>query len=377
MSAGVPQAFSFVLTGTACPLPEGALSAQPLLTTPSGTRVPVEVTRLIQVGGTVELEVALPALAAGTHFLQVFVEPTLGVVQLPVFVGTDRQGDAGFLLRFPEPCVRPARTTTGTQFCATRDGGFLASRDGQSVTLTGVERLLTVGNVAWAIGRSDIRRYEDQPDAGLVLTATATLLLAGAGSSADELSAIVGPSRYDFDAGTLERRDHGLSSGAHWSEGPRVLSVTPGSICEVTARPGDQSRCVVNGDDARFLGLDSSYLWLVDRGTTPLAPFGEFTSISLVKRPVVTDAGVALTVPLPPGLQPAQTEVIELAGGFPPILLTSPDAGPRRIVLLTQRRDGTSFDLLPSDLVGASRDFLFLLGTTARELRVVPLPLTP
>jgi hypothetical protein len=139
---------------------------------------------------------------------------------------------------------------------------------------------------------------------------------------------------------------------------------------------------VVNGNDARFLALDSSYLWLVSRGPATAVPttvslLGEFSAINLVKRPVVPVEGVALTVPLPPGLEPAQPEVLDLAGGFPPILVTLPDAGPRRIVLLRQGSDGTSFDLLAPDLVGASRDFLFLSGTTPRELRVVPLPLTP
>ena len=155
-----------------------------------------------------------------------------------------------------------------------------------------------------------------------------------------------------------------------------MLSVTPGSVCN------NQSRCVVNGNDARFLALDSSYLWLVSRRPATAVPttvslLGEFSAINLVKRPVIPIEGVALTVPLPPGLEPAQPEVLDLAGGFPPILVTLPDAGPRRIVLLRQGSDGTSFDLLAPDLVGASRDFLFLSGTTPRELRVVPLPLTP
>ena len=384
-TAGTAQTFSFVFTGPACRLPDGSLSARPLLTTPAGTTVPVEVPRLVQLGepdffqSTIELDLAIPPLAAGTHFLQLFVEPTLGVFQMPVFVATDRRANAGSVVSLPEPCLRPARTTAGTQFCARGDAGFIAFRDGRSTFWPGVDRLLTAGNVAWLVGRPDLRRYEDQPDGGLLLTATATLLTVGAGGAADEMSAIIGSSRYDFDGGVLERRSVGSVSGARWPEGERTLGVTPGSIC-------DDRRCVQSADGARFLGLDSAFLWLVTdlptAGTSTLTfpssiAGGEQFTVRILKRPVAPDAGDAFAFAVPPGFQPDPRTVLEVSAGFPPMLFSTPDAGPRRMVLLTQGRDGTTFDVFPPDVVGASRDFLFLAGTTTRELRVVPLPLTP
>lgn len=376
MTAGVPQTFSFELDGPACELPEGALTARPVLAAPSGATVPVTVARIVQVtesrffDSSIELDLELPALAPGTHFLQLFVEPTIGAFQFPIFVAANRRLDAGFVVSLPEACQRPARTTAGTQFCAAGDAGFVAFRAGQRTSFPGVERLLSAGNVVWAVTRADVRRFEDQPDAGLALTATATLLTLGVGSWADETSAIVGNSRYDFEDGGLERRSVGLVSGTRWTEGPRVLSVTPGSICN------DQSLCVVNGDGARFFGLDSRHLWLAHGlGATSDGP--EFTTMRLLRRPVTPDAGDAFTLPIPPGFQPVKSAPSELSAGLPPMLFSMPDAGPRRMVLVNQGREGTSFDLLSPEVVGTSRDFLFLAGDAMNELRVIPLPLTP
>lgn len=376
MTAGLPQTFSFIVDGPACELPEGALTARPVLSTPSGATVPVTVARVVQVSqqdffaSSIELDLDVPALEPGTHFLQVFIEPTLGAFQVPIFVAANRRRDAGFVVSFQEVCQRPARTTAGTQFCADRDAGFFAFRAGQRTSMPGVERLLTAGNVAWAVGRSELRRYEDQPDAGLVQTGATTLLTLGTGGWADEASLIVGNSRYDFVDGGLERRSIGLVSGTRWTEGQRVLSVTPGSICN------DLSFCVVNGSGARFFALDATHLWLVHNlGATSDAP--EFTTMRLLRRPVTPDAGDAFSLAIPPGFQPMKSAPNELSAGLPPLLFSMPDAGPRRMLLLNQGREGTSVDLLSPEVLGASRDWLFLAGDAPNELRVIPLPLSP
>lgn len=380
---GVPQTFSFVLDGPACQLPEGALSARPLFTSPSGETVTVGVERIKQSSdprtfeNTIEFDLVFPALTPGTYFLQLFVEPTITAIQLPVFVARDRGADAGLVVTLRERCLRPARTLAGTQFCWSQDAGYSAFRDGRRLAFpAGVDRLLPVGNVAWAIGRGDLSRFEDRPDAGLVLTATATQLQTGGGTSVDETSAIVGGVRYDFDAGSFSRRNLPNVTGNRWAEGARVMSLIGGTICD------DRDQCGVSDGLARFLALDPTYLWLLTPRSTTFSGSGTFgaqelNTVSLIKRPTGPDAGVAVTVPLPIGLTPHFIDGSDLAGGLPPVLSWTPDAGQARNVLLNHGREGTSFDALPKDVLSASRDFLFVAGETPEELLVIPLPLAP
>lgn len=379
MTAGAPQTFSFVVDGPECQLPEGALTARPVLTTPSGATRPVMVARIVQVRepvfsqSSIEVDLDLPALEPGTHFLQVFVEPTITALQVPVFVATDRLADAGIVVTLEERCLRPARTLAGTQFCWSQDAGYGAFRGGQRLVFpAGVERLLPVGNVAWAIGRGDLRRFEDQPDAGLVLTAMATQLQTGGGSSVDETSAIVGGVRYDFDARSFSQRSLPNVTGNRWAEGALVMSLVGGTICD------DRDQCGASEGPARFLALDPTHLWLLTAGSpfSSSGTFGrpEFDTVSLISRPIGPDAGVALRVPLPAGLTPYFIDGSDLAGGLPPMLSVADQA---RVVLLSHGKEGTSFDVLPRDVFGASRDFLFVAGDTPRELRVIPLPLSP
>jgi hypothetical protein len=374
MTTDAPQTFSLEVTlSRICEFSDGVLTALPVLTSPAGLNVAVEVTRLAHspTRGTVEFDLAIPALSAGTHSLQLFLEPTLGVFQLPVFVATDRRGDAGFVVNVPETCLRPARTPSGTQFCATTDAGLVTFRDGHRSDLPGVERVMTAGDVVWAIGRSELRRYVDRPDSGLALTATATLLPGGRdGGSAAELSALVGTGRYDFDAdaGALSSRNTGIALGTSWIEGNRVYGVRESSLCD------DQRRCLMTSPEDRFLALDVSYVWLASR--RPGDP-SELTTLKLLRRPLGPDAGALLTLPVPPGFQPARNVLVDLSADAPPMLFSNRDAGPAHMLLLTQGPEGTSFDILPPGVVGASPHFLFLTGTTSRELRVIPLPLTP
>jgi len=88
------------------------------------------------------------------------------------------------------------------------------------------------------------------------------------------------------------------------------------------------------------------------------------------------DAGDAFSLSIPPGFQPVKSAPDEVSAGFPPMLFSLPDAGPRRMLVLNQGREGTSFDVLSPEVVGASRDWLFLAGDAPNELRVIPLPLT-
>ncbi|MDP3499926.1 MAG: hypothetical protein Q8S33_06325 [Myxococcales bacterium] len=380
--AGVPQSVVLVLDGPDCRLPEGVLNASPRFSTPSGEPATVAVDAVRQgsdrFGPTVEVELTFPALGPGTHFLQLFLEPSLSALQRPVFVAADRRGDAGFAVTLPEPCVRPARTTAGTQFCGNGSTGRVVSfRDGQRRDWPGVDRVLTAGAVVWAIGGSSVERHEERPDGGLALTASATMTQTRLVSWADELSAIVGGDRYDFDAdaGALSRRALGGASVWRWSEGARVMTLSRDLWC-------DENVCRPNADRSTVLGLDSSFLWLVNTATTgitTLAPMNdqsEFTTIRALSRPFGLDAGDAFTLPIPAGFQPRNAPP-EFAAGWPPLLSSSPDAGRPRNLLLTQRSTGTSFDVLGPDLLGASRDFLFFAGASSNELKVIPLPLSP
>ncbi|MDP3234048.1 MAG: hypothetical protein Q8N26_14805 [Myxococcales bacterium] len=365
--ARTPHTASFVFGGVPCRVPDEALSVRPLLTTPSGALLPVEgrftrVLRPSEMAGTVEVELSLPALEPGTHTLQLFVEPAIAVMQLPINVLNDRR-DAGFLVRFAEACLQPARTTSGTQFCTTRSGSITASRDGQSSTIADAGRVMTAGGVAWVIGSATVSRYEDRANEGLVLTGSAQLALPGAGS-VDASRAVIGNSLYEFDgdAGVLAQRTIRDDFAVRWLEGERIIIATPGVLCD------DEDLCVSREIGDRFLALDVTYAWFTRaRGT----------SVALMKRPVSPDAGDVFAFPMLAGLQPLSGTTVDLSGGLPALLRSKPDAGQPRLVLLQHGPQGTTFDLIDPRLAGQSRDFLFVESAAPNELRVIPLPLAP
>lgn len=388
---GVPQTFSFVLDGPACQLPEGALSARPILTGPSGEPIAVGVERLEQnfdpsvFENTIGFDLVFPALTRGTYFLQLFVEPTITAIQLPVFVATDRSGRVGTPLSFDAPCPLPARTRNGTMFCGF-DGGFVARRDSSPITFPRVRRVIAVGNVAWMLDAdAQLRRYEDRPDGGLVLTATG-----GAARGlvvADEDAAVLGEldfntafARFDYDAasGALSRRSLPVYAEDWFLEGSQVIGVSQRGLCT-----GLETCSASRPDDTGLLGYDAQFLWLFDNrpGTASPGVFGNSdapTRMVLLRRPVRLDGGEAFTTPIPAGWAPAgKAARLEVGGELPPLLYSLPDAGVRRTMLVRQTPEGTSFDVLPADPVGFSRDWLIFAGSTSRELRIVPLPLSP
>lgn len=389
---GVPQTFSFLLDGHACQLPEGAISARPILTAPSGEAVAVGVERLKQnfnprvlVQNTIELDLVFPALTRGTYFLQLFVEPAITAIQLPVFVATDRSARAGTPLSFDAPCPLPARTRNGTMFCGF-DGGFVAMKDSARTTFPRVRRVIAVGNVAWMVdATSQLRRYEDRADGGLVLTATASeargLIVADEDAAAlgePELSTAV--TRFDYEpaAGALSRRVVPLYGDDWLLDGPQAVGVSQRALCI------DLDMCAFSRPaDTGLLGYDAQFLWLFDNrpSTSSPAVFGntdEPTRMVLLRRPVRLDGGEAFTALIPPGWAPAEKAARrEVGGELPPLLYSLPDAGVRRTMLVRQSPEGTSFDVLPADPVGFSRDWLIFAGSTSRELRIVPLPLSP
>ncbi len=328
-----------------------------------------------------------PALPRGTYFLQLFVEPTITAMQIPVFVASDRRADAGTLLSFDAPCPLPARTRNGTMFCGF-DGGFLALKDSARTTFPRVTRVIAVGNVAWMLdATSQLRRYEDRPDGGLVLTATGSeargLIVA------DEDAAALGQSefstafaRFDYEpasaTGTLTRRPLPLYAEDWMLDGPQVVGVSQRAVCT-----GVEMCSAAKADDTGLLGYDAQFLWLFDNrpGTASPGVFGNSdapTRMVLLRRPVRLDGGEAFTTPIPPGWAPAgKAARLEVGGELPPLLFSLPDAGARRTMLVRQTPEGTSFDVLPADPVSFSRDWLIFAGSTSRELRIVPLPLSP
>ncbi|MDP3231682.1 MAG: hypothetical protein Q8N26_02810 [Myxococcales bacterium] len=390
--AGKPQTFSFVFDGPFCELPEGALSVRPTLSAPSGVMVRLEVERLrqgsdpVSRGATIEFDLALPALAPGTTFLQLFVEPAVGALQIPVFVATDRRADAGTLLSFDAPCPLPARTRAGTMFCGA-DGGFVALRDSQpSAAFPRVKRAIAVGNVVWMLDTSQqLRRYEDR-DGGLLLTATGSeargLIVADEGAAV--LSDFGFPNtsfsqfNYDPALGALTSRPVPLFAEALLLDGAGLVAVSQRAI-SIDAEMSSTTRT----DDTGLLGYDAQFLWLFDNRPNPGTPFlggpaNEPSRMVLLRRPVRLDGGEAFTTTIPPGWAPAGKGArLEVGGELPPLLYSLPDAGVRRTVLLRQTSEGTTFDVLPADPVSFSRDWLIFAGSTSRELRLVPLPLSP
>lgn len=391
--AGAPQTVSFAFDSPACQLPEGAVTARPVLTTASGATMPVMVGRIVQVTqpvdgvasfrgffqSSIEFDLVFPALTRGTYFLQLFVEPTIIAMQIPVFVASDLRADAGTLVSFDAPCSLPARTRAGTMFCGF-DGGFVVRTGSSKTTMPAVTRVIAVGNVAWTLDAfAQLRRYEDRPDGGLMLTATASeargLIVAD-----EDAAALSEPdfnttfTRFDYDParGALTRRPLPLLAEDWLLDGAEFVGVSRRATCT-----GPEMCRDTTADFMGLLGYDAQFLWLFDN----LGSFGrtdEPTRMLLLRRPVRLDGGESFTTPIPPGWAPAATNARrEVGGELPPLLYSLPDAGVPRTMLVRQTAEGTSFDVLPADPVGFSRDWLIFAGSTSRELRLVRLPLSP
>ena len=393
---GVPQTLPFTFDGPGCKLPSGALSATAVFTSPSGAPVALDVQRVRQtqpleflVDTVIELELAFPALARGTSFLQLFVEPGVAVIQIPVFVARDRTADAGDSVALGMPCQRPARTREGTTFCL-GDSGFVAFRGSQQSAFREVQKVLVVGNVVWMLDgtTAQLRRYEDRPDGGLMLTAAGgpdAGFPARGNLVVDECAALLDQgygnevTRVDIEAtGRLTARAIPMYSEEWLLEGPGVIGVSRSGLCN-----GAEKCSPRRTDETGLLGYDADFVWVFDSRLSPASrgfsgANNQPSRMALLRRPVSIDSGEAFATPIPPGWSPdASRTPRDVGGELPPLLYSQPDAGRRRTMLVRQTFDGTTFDVFPGEPIGMSRDWLIFPGNTRNELRVVALPLSP
>ncbi len=371
MLEGVAEQVSFQFDGPGCALPAGALNAEVELTDESGARQPVTVLALSHDVGTqvVTLDLRLPPLTAGTAFLKVFVDPTIALLQLPVFVAADRTAEVGVVERFPAGCRQAGRTTAGTVLCFNGTNQVTATRAGLNARNFTARSLQVIGNVAWLTSLSEpnqVVRLEDS-DGGLRSTTVPLSGMPSRFSFVDEQNAVfddqaiqvledggmtsrllVGPSR--FRAVTVDRGDLvGL-----FSDGTACNALSP--TCEI---PGQSV--------ARFVAYDQGYLWLTVGG-----------ALTGLRRPLLQT--------------PAQTVDVTMPFGFAPVDLarfgaTTPQLSPGPLVLVhgsSQRPFALRLRItagqprlealtLGTGVVAVTRDWLTVGTGRPGELRFIPL----
>lgn len=176
---------------TDCALPEGTFVASGTWKDEGAAPVPLTFENLThdQREGLASVQVSFTPKVAGLGELSVFVDPQLGIAQVPVFVARD-----GTKLPFVDErpgCADAQRSSSGFVICPdpARDSGTLVKVDGGLVVRLDDSFAQVVGDVLWAERPEDgghrLTRYEF--DGGLVETHQGWLRAAAGGQRfADE-----------------------------------------------------------------------------------------------------------------------------------------------------------------------------------------------
>lgn len=162
---------------TRCALPEGTLMASGSLRMSGRAPQPLTVRSLEhdERAGEVTVTFAVTPLAPGVGDLEAFVDPQLGIGQLPVLVARD-----GLNLPFVDvtaPCPEPQRTTSGVVVCPEPrgDAGLTLWVEGQQVgALPDALEPQVVGELLWTHRFADagfvVERTRVHGDGGLEVT---------------------------------------------------------------------------------------------------------------------------------------------------------------------------------------------------------------
>lgn len=148
---------------TDCALPEGTFVASGTWTDEGAAPQPLTFEKLTHDlrEGVASVQVLFTPKVAGLGELKVFIDPQLGIAQVPVFVARD-----GTKLPFIDErpgCAGAQRSTSGFVLCPdpTRDSGTLVKLDGGLVVRLDDSFAQVVGDVVWA---------ERPEDGGVLLT---------------------------------------------------------------------------------------------------------------------------------------------------------------------------------------------------------------
>lgn len=354
------------VAGPACRL-DDALSALPTLKDARGAIVPVTAS-LTQLDFTVEIELRTQPLGAGVYELQMFVEPTIAVVDLQVLVARD--GAASVVkTTFPRPCLDPGRTLAGTTFCR-EEQGFSAYSDAGVQTFPQAMSVAVTRDTVWMLSGSALSRLEDRGAGQLVVTGTSGALATGVTlTTSDERRAFAGPARFEA------RPDGGLRPQP--GEGPMPL-FDANRVVRLEARGWcDAETC--RRSDNLIIALDDDALWLAvpDLGSTlVLRQMNEVGSLERWARPLRDgDAGVTTRIPVPPGYQPlVRAFPFRITGAAPLLLFSLPDAGVTNLAVLRHGPDGPTATAFPEHaIVDVTREWLFAPGDNDNELKAYPL----
>lgn len=278
---------------TRCALPEGTLKAFGTLRLAGRAPEPLIVTALEhdERTGEVNVQLAFTPPTAGVGDLQVFVDPQLGIAQVPVLVARD-----GAKLPFTDvsaPCSAPQQTSSGVLVCGepSGDAGVSLWTDGRLLgSLPGALHPQVVGDLLWT------HRFDD---AGLLLERS--VVSADGGVTVTHAARVGGfrpPTPRYADAARLMRL--GLVATTLDDGGLEVSNAHQASVADVMLAEPDRAwawisdrwcaadgGCLPRVSGAKVAGIEPSVWW-------------EQTSGQLVvhRRPVA-DAGSIASVPVP------------------------------------------------------------------------------
>ncbi|MDP3232804.1 MAG: hypothetical protein Q8S33_23475 [Myxococcales bacterium] len=275
-----------------CALPEGTFLATGTFTDVLGQQQPLVIDALahVQSSGSANVTVSFTATVPGPGQLKLFVDPQLGIVNVPVNVARD--GTKLPTVDERSPCPEPQRTRAGHLVC--QDAGVTVFRGGQLVgSFPRAAGAQVVGDVLWVQGDAD---------AGPLLSFERFVTRDG-GLALSHSGSVGGfrPSSLSF---ADEQRVSAL--------GTTAITQPDGGLEFVTTQVAVNAETVVSEDD-------TAWRWVVDRwcaadggclpggARTKLAGvqpevWWESTAVSLfVHRRPIADAGAFDAVPLAQG----------------------------------------------------------------------------
>lgn len=352
-------------------LPLGSTWARGEIISPSGQSTPIEGQTIEGPTTDVVARVALgPFASPGVWQLKLFVEPALGLEQVPIYV-VEELGDAGVVESFARPCVAPTRSQGGTTYCFPQPPQMeaLAQRDGVARTLPRTREAVAVGAVVWtlettATGGVTLNRYLES-DGGLTPTVRPTDLSTTSQifNYVDEDEVLLSAERFRHDGGALTRLERTRTSRVVFALVDRGREASFGSEAWCVS-----DQCTMLRPTLEPMGYDQDSVWFSEQTSNPVTA-GAVLQLVQSRRPLGETLSES-TWPAFPGAPPVRSSQpfeATVAGRVPVLPLEGGE-----LVFLETRPAGPVFRRLRGVLVRATRDWLFVSDREGdRRLRAV------